>query len=144
MASCKDDKKNMQLSQNKHIPAVSAIEAGNKELITTIKKENKETRATIRKGNTETRKTLQKLAEEFPKMFVETKNNEACKSPILEKINGCTSQIVNVFAYKTKLQQHLYKTDNEVINTKKKMNSFWYQKHKVQIAVFFKQIEIEN
>ena len=144
MASCKDDKKNMQLSQNKHIPAVSAIEAGNKELITTIKKENKETRATIRKENIETRKTLQKLAEEFPKMFVETENNEACESPILEKINECTSQIVNVFAYKTKLQQHLYKTDNEVINTKKKMNSFWYQKHKVQIAVFFKQIEIEN
>ena len=77
-------------------------------------------------------------------MFVETENNEACESPILEKINECTSQIVNVFAYKTKLQQHLYKTDNEVINTKKKMNSFWYQKHKVQIAVFFKQIEIEN
>ena len=144
MASCKDDKKNMQLSQDKHIPAVSAIEGSNKELITTIKKENKETRATIRKENIETRKTLQKLAEEFPKMFVETENNEACESPILEKINECTSQIVNVFAYKTKLQQHLYKTDNEVINTKKKMNSFWYQKHKVQIAVFFKQIEIEN
>ena len=77
-------------------------------------------------------------------MFVETKNNEACKSPILEKFNGCTSQIVNAFAYETKLQQHLYKTDNEVSNTKKKMNSFWYQKHKVRIAVFFKQIEIEN
>ena len=77
-------------------------------------------------------------------MFVETKNNEACESPLLKKINECTSQIVNLFAYKTKLQQHLNKTDTEVINTKKRMNSFWYQKHKARKAVFFKQIEIEN
>lgn len=112
--------------------------------MTTIKKENKETRATICKENIETRKTLQKLAQEFPNMFVETKNNEACESLLFKKINEWTSQIVNLFAYKTKLQQHLHKTDTEVINTKKRMNSFWYQKHKAWKAVFFNQIEIEN
>ena len=123
-----------------HIQMVaSAIEASNKELITRIKKENEETRATIHKENIDTRETLQKLAEEFPKILAEKKNNEACESPILEKINECTSQIVNLFTYKTKLQQHLYKTDIEVLNAKRNMNSFWNQKHKAWKAVFFKQ-----
>ena len=70
------------------------------------------------------------------------KKNEACESPILEKINECTSQIVSLFTYRTKPQQHLYKTDiliTEVLNAKRNMNSFWDQKLKARKAVFFKQ-----
>ena len=70
----------MQPSWNKHLSAVSATETSNKELIRTIKKENKEARATICKENIETRKTLQKLAQEFPKMFVETKTMKLAKA----------------------------------------------------------------
>ena len=118
---------------------VSAIEASNKELIRTIKQENEETRATIRKENKETRETLRKIAEEFQETLAEKKKNEACESPILEKINECTSQIVSLFTYRTKPQQHLYKTDTEVLNAKRNMNSFWDQKLKARKAVFFKQ-----
>ena len=118
---------------------VSAIEASNKELIRTIKKENEETRATICKENKETRETLRKIAEEFQETLAEKKKNEACESPILEKINECTSQIVSLFTYRTKPQQHLYKTDTEVLNAKRNMNSFWDQKLKARKAVFFKQ-----
>ena len=104
---------------------VSAIEASNKEVIRTIKKENEETRAAIPKENKETRETLRKIAEEFQETLAETKKNEACESPILEKINASTSQIVILFTYQTKLQQQLYKTDTEVLNAKRNMNSFW-------------------
>ena len=72
---------------------VLAIEASTKELLTTIKKENEETGVTIRKENKETRKALRKIAKEFRKTIAETKSNNACKSPILEKINECTLQI---------------------------------------------------
>ena len=81
---------------------VSAIKASNKELITTIKKENEETRATVRKENKKTRETLRKIAEEFQETLVETKKNEVCESPILEKINKCRSQTVSLFTYRTK------------------------------------------
>ena len=118
---------------------VSAIEASNKELIRTIKQENEETRATICKENKETREALRKIAEEFQETLAEKKKNEACESPILEKINECTSQIVSLFTYRTKPQQHLYKTDTEVLNAKRNMNSFWDEKLKARKAVFFKQ-----
>ena len=118
---------------------VSAIEASNKELIRTIKQENEETRATIRKENKETRETLRKIAEEFQDTVAEMKKNEACESLILEKTNECTSQIVSLFTYRTKQQQHLHKTDTEVPNAKSNMNSFWDQKVKARKAVFFKQ-----
>ena len=118
---------------------VSAIETSNKELITTIKKENEETRATIRKENKKTQETLRKLAEEFQKTLAETKKNEACKSPILEKVSECTSQIVSPFNYRTKPQQYLHKTDIEVPNGKLNMNSFWDQTLKACKAVYFKQ-----
>ena len=118
---------------------VSAIEASNKELIRTIKKENEDTRATIRKEIKETRETLQKIAEEFQETLAETEKNEDCESPILEKINECTSQIVILFTYRIEPQQHLYKTDTEVVNAKRNMNSFWDQKLKAPKAVFFKQ-----
>ena len=38
--------------------------------------------------NKETRETLRKIVEEFHETLVETKNNEACESPILGKINA--------------------------------------------------------
>ena len=118
---------------------VSAIEASNKELIRTIKQENEETRATIRKENKETRETLWKIAEEFQETLAETEKNEACKSPILEKNNECTSLIVSLFTYGTKPWQDLYKTNTEVLNAKRNMNNFWYQKLKAPKVVFFKQ-----
>ena len=93
---------------------VSAIEGSNKELIATIKKKNKETRANICKENKETRGYLPKIAEEFQKKLAEMKNSKSCKSPILEKINECTSHIASLFTYQTKAQQHIYKTDIEV------------------------------
>ena len=64
--------------------------------------------------------------------------NEVCESPILKKINECTSQIVSLFTYQTKPQQHLFKTDIEVLNAKRNMNSFWDQKLKAEKAIFFK------
>ena len=118
---------------------VSAIEASNKELIRTIKQENEETRATICKENRETREALRKIAEEFQETLAEKKKNKGCESPILEKIHECTSQIVSLFTYRTKPQQHLYKTDTEVLNAKRNMNSFWDQKLKARKAVSFKQ-----
>ena len=48
-------------------------------------------------------------------------------------------QIVSLFTYQTKPQQHLYKTDTEVVNAKGNMNIFWNQKLKARKAVFFKQ-----
>ena len=83
---------------------VSAIEASKKELIRTIKQENDNARATIRKENKETRETLRTIAEEFQDTLMETKKNEACQSPILERINECTSQTVSLFTYQTKAQ----------------------------------------
>ena len=118
---------------------VSAIQASNKELVRTIKQENEEKRATIRKENKETKETLRKIAEEFQGTLAETKKNEACESPILKKINECTSQIVSQFTYRTKPQQHPYKTITVVLNAKRNMNSFSGQKLKAQKAVFFKQ-----
>ena len=118
---------------------VSAIEASNKELIRTIKKENEEARATIRKENKETRETLRTIAEDFKDTLVETKKNEACESPTLERINECTPQIASLFTYQIKPQQHLYKTDAEVLNAKRNMNGFWHQKLKARKEVFFKQ-----
>ena len=119
---------------------VSAIKASNKKLITTIRKQNEETGATIRKGNKETKETLQKIAEEFQETLGETKNNKACESPILEKINECTSQIY-LFTYRTEPPQHLYKTDTELLNAKRSMNSFWDHKLRARKAVFFKQYQ---
>ena len=75
---------------------VSAIEASNKEFIRRIKKKTEETRTTIRKENKE-KETLRKIAEEFQETLAETKKKEACESPIREKINECTSQIVSIY-----------------------------------------------
>ena len=119
----------------------SAIEASNKELIRTIKLENEETRAIICEENKETRESLRKIAEEFQETVAEKKKNEACESPILEKINECTSLIVSLFTYQTKPEQHLYKTDIEVLNAKRNMNNIWDQKLKARKAVFFKQYQ---
>ena len=58
---------------------------------------------------------------------------------MLEKINECTSQTVSLFTYGTKPQQHLYKTDTEVLNAKKNMISFLDQKLRARKVVFFKQ-----
>ena len=118
---------------------VSVIEASNTGFIRTIKQENEETRATIRKENKETKETLRKIAAEFQETLAEKKKKEACENPILEKINECTSQIVSLFTYRTKPQQHLYKTDTEVLNAKRNTNSFWDQKPKARKAVLFKQ-----
>ena len=68
--------------------------------------------------------------------FPRERKNKACKSPIIEKINECTSQIVSLFTHRTKPQQRLYKTDTEVLNNKRNMNGFWNQKLKTRKAVY--------
>ena len=104
---------------------VTVTEVINKELITIIEKSNEENKQLIvRKKNKKTRRTLPKISEEFQKTLAETKNSKACKSSVLKKINECTSCIVSLFTYQTKAQHHLYKTDIEVLNSKRNMNSF--------------------
>ena len=100
---------------------------------------NEETRATIHKENKETRETLRKIAEGFQEPLAETKKKEACENPVLGKVDECTSQIVSLFTYGTKPQQHPYKTDIEVLNAKRNMNNFRDQKLKAQKAVFCKK-----
>lgn len=77
--------------------------------------------------NKETRETLRKIVEEFHETLVETKNNEACESPILGKINAHR-------------RLEVYLPIKEILNAKKKnMNSYWDKKRKTQKTVFFKQ-----
>ena len=70
------------------------------------------------------------------------KKNKAWESPILEKINECTSQTVSLFTQRTKPQQHLHKTDTEVINAKKNI-SFSIEKCNAWKAFCIKQYQNE-
>ena len=90
---------------------LSESEASNKELIITIKKENEETRATIRNENGE---TSQKNFRGILKNTCGNKKERSLRKPDIWKNE------YKLFSYQTKPQQHLYKTDKEVLSAKKK------------------------
>ena len=105
-----------------------------------IQHSQEHTRATIRQENKEKRETVRKIAEELQrKTLEEKKKKEARERPILGKINECTSQIVSLFTYQIKRQQHLSKTDIEVLNAKRNRDSFLEQKFKARKALFLEQ-----
>ena len=64
----------------------------------------------------------------FETTLVETIKNEACKSPLLQKSNERTFQILSLFTDRTKQQQHLCKTDIGVLIVKRNMEVFWDKK----------------
>ena len=57
-------------------------------------------------------------------MLTETKSSKAWESRYSKKNSECTLQILSLVNYKTKPQQHLYKSDVEVLNGKRNMDSF--------------------
>ena len=79
------------------------------------------------------------IAVAFQTTLAETIKNETRKRSILQKINDCTFQILSLFTYENKLQQHLYKTDIGVLIVIRNMKAFWDQKHQARKVVFFKK-----